>query len=141
VGGFLLAFGVWDLAYYGVLRLVLGWPHSLTNWDVLFLIPMPWVAPVWAPMTVAAVFVIAGTYLFCTPARLRTYTTTDIAILIAAPLLIIAAFLVEWRVLLTRGVPPHGFPFWLFWSGVILGTSWFVHVECRVSWPERARAR
>jgi hypothetical protein len=140
VGGFLLAFGIWDLAYYGVLRLVLGWPDSLANWDILFLIPLPWVAPVWAPMTVAALFVITGTYLFCTAAPSRTYTSTDIAILIVAPLLIIAAFLAEWRVVPTRGVP-HRFPFWLFWSGVILGTSWFVHVERRLSLRQRARAR
>ena len=43
-GAFFLSFGIWDLSYYVVLRAVLGWPTSLGVWDVLFLIPSPWVA-------------------------------------------------------------------------------------------------
>ena len=52
-GAFLLSFGIWDLTYYAVLRLVSGWPDTLGSWDILFLIPVPWVAPVWAPVSVA----------------------------------------------------------------------------------------
>jgi hypothetical protein len=46
-GAFLLSFGIWDLTYYAVLKLVVGWPDSLSAWDIIFLIPLPWVAPVW----------------------------------------------------------------------------------------------
>ena len=129
-GAFLLTFGIWDLTYYGVLRLILGWPENLTTWDILFLIPLPWVAPVWAPATVAGIFVVAGSYLFWTPERLRQYRRTDITILLASALAIIASFLVEWRIVLDRQVPKP-FPLWLFWGGVLLGTSWFVRVERR----------
>lgn len=129
-GAFLLTFGIWDLTYYGVLRLVLGWPESLTTWDILFLIPLPWVAPVWAPATVAGLFVVAGSYLFWTPERPRQYRGKDVAIVFASALAIIASFLVDWRVVLDREIPPR-FPLWLFWAGVLLGTSWFVGVERR----------
>lgn len=132
MGAFLLMFGIWDLAYYVVLRLVLGWPDSLTTWDILFLIPLPWVAPVWAPATVAGIFAVAGTYLFWTEERHRQYRGKDIAILLASALVVIAAFLAEWRVVVDREVP-QGFPLWLFWAGVILGTSWFVRVEWRLA--------
>src|SRR5882724_9621043 len=40
---FLLLFGVWDIWYYIWLKVFLGWPASLLTWDVLFLIPVPWV--------------------------------------------------------------------------------------------------
>jgi hypothetical protein len=46
---FSFAFAIWDLFYYAFLYLFLGWPQSLSTWDILFLIPMPWVGPVWAP--------------------------------------------------------------------------------------------
>ena len=43
-GAFLILFGVWDLAYYGVLKLIASWPESLSTWDILFLIPAPWLS-------------------------------------------------------------------------------------------------
>jgi hypothetical protein len=57
------AFGAWDLLYYVFLRLITGWPHSLLDWDVLFLIPLPWWGPVIAPAAIAAVMLAGGTLL------------------------------------------------------------------------------
>src|SRR5436190_8713449 len=56
---FILAFAVWDLFYYVFLYLFLGWPESLFTWDILFLIPVPWVGPVIAPCLLCLVM-IAG---------------------------------------------------------------------------------
>jgi hypothetical protein len=50
---FLYLFGIWDIFYYIWLKVFLDWPASLFTWDVLFLIPVPWVGPVLAPVTVA----------------------------------------------------------------------------------------
>jgi hypothetical protein len=57
----LLAFGVWDMLYYVFLVLLSGWPNSLLDWDILFLIPVPWWAPVLAPVCIATWMVIVGT--------------------------------------------------------------------------------
>jgi len=129
-GAFLLLFGIWDLTYYGVLRFVLGWPESLMTWDILFLIPLPWVAPVWAPATVASVFMVCGSYLFWTPSRPRQYRWTDVALLLGSALIVVVAFLGEWKVVVNQQVP-QSFPAGLFWAGVLLGTLWFVRVERR----------
>jgi hypothetical protein len=51
---------VWDLAYYLFLRIVSGWPRSLFDWDVLFLIPLPWWGPVLAPALIALLMIIGG---------------------------------------------------------------------------------
>ncbi len=53
IGFTLFAFGLWDVLYYGWLRLLIGWPGSLLSWDVLFFIPLPWWGPVIAPMLIA----------------------------------------------------------------------------------------
>ena len=64
---FVFAFAIWDLFYYVFLYLCIGWPESLATWDILFLVPVPWVGPVWAPcilcviMITGALFVIRQT--------------------------------------------------------------------------------
>src|SRR5258708_38763230 len=128
MGAFLLLFGIWDLVYYAILRLLTGWPGSLATWDILFLIPLPWVGPVWAPATVAAIFIMTGSYLFWTPERPRQYGRMDIGLLLASTVVVLAAFLAEWQLVLDPQ-RPREFPAWLFWIGVVLGTAWFVRVE------------
>jgi hypothetical protein len=56
-----IAFGVWDLFYYLFLKVISGWPTSLFDWDVLFLIPLPWWGPVLAPMCIAVLMIAWGT--------------------------------------------------------------------------------
>lgn len=56
---FLWAFAVWDIAYYAGLWATVRWPSSLKELDVLFLIPVPWVAQVWYPLLVSALTLLA----------------------------------------------------------------------------------
>ena len=35
-----VAFGAWDIFYYVFLRLISGWPRTLLDWDILFLLPL-----------------------------------------------------------------------------------------------------
>ena len=58
-----VAFGVWDLAYYAFLKILTGWPHSLLDWDILFLIPLPWWGPVLAPALIALLLLVGGALL------------------------------------------------------------------------------
>ncbi len=55
-----VAFGVWDIFYYAFLWIFLGWPGALADWDVLFLIPVPWAGPVWAPILVSILLIGFG---------------------------------------------------------------------------------
>ena len=61
LGYFLIAFGVWDIFYYLFLAPISGWPRSLLAWDVLFLIPLPWWGPVFAPTSIAVLMFALGT--------------------------------------------------------------------------------
>jgi hypothetical protein len=60
-GYFALAFGVWDIFYYVFLVPMSGWPRSPLDWDVLFLIPLPWWGPVLAPLSIAVLMIAGGT--------------------------------------------------------------------------------
>lgn len=56
-----IAFGVWDIFYYLFLRVICGWPHSIWDWDILFLLPLPWWGPVLAPVSIALLMILWGT--------------------------------------------------------------------------------
>lgn len=55
---FLYSFAVWDIFYYIFLKVLLDWPASLFTWDILFLIPVPWVGPVLAPCLVSLTMIL-----------------------------------------------------------------------------------
>jgi len=61
VGYAALAFGAWDIFYYIFLRVMSGWPRTLLDWDILFLLPLPWWGPVLAPVSIALVMILWGT--------------------------------------------------------------------------------
>src|SRR5215470_2416789 len=56
-----IAFGVWDIFYYVFLKVMCGWPRTLLDWDVLFLLPLPWWGPVLAPVSIALLMILWGT--------------------------------------------------------------------------------
>ena len=59
-GYFIIVFGIWDIFYYIWLKITINWPSSLFDWDILFLIPLPWIGPVIAPVMIALLMIIIG---------------------------------------------------------------------------------
>ena len=125
--GFLIAFGVWDIFYYLFLKLLVDWPASLWTWDILFLIPVPWVGPVIAPVIVSASMIAAGVAILHRegvgrPIPLGRLHWTAASV---GGLLIVAAFCWDWRNAATGGLPnPFHWP--LFAAGELLGVGAFV---------------
>jgi hypothetical protein len=61
---FLWTFAFWDLFYYLSLYILIKWPPTLNTIDVLFLIPVPWIAPVWFPIGVSSLTIISIVVLY-----------------------------------------------------------------------------
>jgi len=55
---FFWTFAFWDLFYYLSLYLLIKWPSNFATIDVLFLIPRPWIAPVWVPVGISSITII-----------------------------------------------------------------------------------
>ena len=66
---FIFAFGVWDIGYYAFLHGLIGWPASLRAMDVLFLIPGPWLAPVFVPMAISVAMIVGAVWTLRTTRR------------------------------------------------------------------------
>ncbi|MCA9727559.1 MAG: hypothetical protein KC729_07740 [Candidatus Eisenbacteria bacterium] len=126
-GAFAFAFGVWDLVYYLTLEVALGWPRTVLDWDILFLLPMPWVGPVLSPVLVAIALVLVGAVFFVLPEDQRPrITRVDWWVEIAAGCIVLAAFLWNGPEILA-GRNPTGFPWTLFLVGYLGGWAWFIY--------------
>ena len=115
-------FGIWDIWYYIWLKVLLDWPATILDWDILFLIPIPWVGPVLAPVLVSVALICAG-YLILRfeiqnrPIRL---TWVDWIWEIISGFIIILSFLTQMKDQMTIVIPEY-YPWWLFLIGYFLG--------------------
>jgi hypothetical protein len=126
VAAFVIAFGVWDICYYVFLKALIDWPASLLEWDLLFLIPIPWVGPVLAPVLVAISMVVAGTLLLWRewadmPVRIGWQHWSSIVL---GGLVIIVAFCWNYRQVMGGGMP-NPFPWSIFLVGEAIGLAGF----------------
>jgi len=118
LAAFSIVFGAWDLSFYAALKALLGWPPSFMTWDLLFLIPVPWVGPVLAPSIVSVTLVLGGIWgLMREPRRVDWITW---GLLIAGGATVFASFVWDWRYIVDGGYP-RWFPWALFWAGEAAG--------------------
>lgn len=59
---FFLAFGIWDIFYYVFLKLTIDWPKSFTDLDIFFLLPVPWIGPVFVPIIISSLLIAVSLY-------------------------------------------------------------------------------
>jgi hypothetical protein len=116
LAGFAVAFGIWDIAFYGFLKIFINWPESLLTWDLLFLLPVPWCGPVIAPMIVAATMIALGAKYLWKPFPIRGASAMG---MLAGSLAVVIAFCRDWKNLMAGGLP-NPFPWWIFWIGEAL---------------------
>ncbi|MCH8067777.1 MAG: hypothetical protein IID16_00685 [Candidatus Marinimicrobia bacterium] len=121
-GAFMVSFGMWDIFYYFWLYVLIDWPKSILDWDVLFLIPIPWIGPVLAPLLVSLGLTGCGMWIFLQEERgvqLRT-TPLDWIVEFSATALMISTFFMN------RGMETPVFLWWLFLVGLIGGIGYFL---------------
>ena len=124
---FLYCFGIWDIFYYLWLKALLNWPATLLDWDVLFLIPLPWVAPVLSPILVSLLFIAAAVTAASLEARGHRlhFRRFDWLIGLAAAMIIAGSYIWKAGYILEHEVP-RGYPWWLWCIGVGLGLALFL---------------
>jgi hypothetical protein len=105
---FCFCFGLWDIFYYVWLWVLVRWPPSLLTWDLLFLIPVPWIGPVLAPVLVS-VALVAGSLLML---RLKAqgsrleFSAPLWMLAVAGGLLVLASFVRDYETVLRQAEPP-----------------------------------
>jgi hypothetical protein len=130
LGAFLLAFAVWDIFYYLWLYLTIGWPAGVTDWDILFLIPLPWVGPVWSVLLLCAGMIGSSVFFLSAPEEapfapgLWGWATGA-----GGSLAVIGTYIFEWvKIGYGRGIP-SGFSLPPFVLGILLlaASGWITY--------------
>ncbi len=130
-----LAFGIWDIGYYFWLWIFIGWPTSLGTTDLLFLLPVPWVGPVSAPMIVSLALICFGVAAAMKinrgePVYLKL---KDWLILAAGGVLVVLSFTLDAGHILHGGMPGN-----FSWPVFIIGMAVAGHGAREVLLPRKA---
>lgn len=128
LAAFVVAFGVWDISFYAFLKVLLGWPRSWLTWDLLFLIPVPWVGPVVAPVAVSLTMIAAGLVILRRESEGRPahFDRLHWLGIVAGGVIIVLAFTWDYRNIMAAGMP-KSFNWPLFVLGEAVGLAAFAH--------------
>lgn len=112
---FIFTFGVWDIFYYFWLKIFLNWPEGMFDWDILFLIPVPWVAPWLVPVIFSSGLILAAILILNYPDRFETKILRKlewIGVIICAAVILLT-FIWQTSFIVEGGIPSY-YPWWLF---------------------------
>ncbi len=124
---FVIVFGVWDITFYVFLKVLVDWPASLFTWDILFLLPVPWVGPVLAPVLVSAAMIAAGVWHLRSPVQIEAAQWCGILL---GAVVIIVAFAMDYRNIMAAGMP-RDFNWKVFGAGLATGIGSYVSAARR----------
>lgn len=114
---FLLSFAIWDIFYYLWLKVFIDWPSSVFEWDILFLIPITWLGPVWAPLLCSVSMIALALALLASKDHLRISKT--IGWFLVGSLLVLLSFMWDYGgLILVEG-------YWKEW-GILLENTDFL---------------
>src|SRR5688572_3424386 len=91
---FLMSFAIWDIFYYVFLWMVLGWPQSVMDWDILFLVPVPWVGPVITPILITITMLALSAVLLM---REKGISKVEWTLIVVGSLVVILSWTIEFQ--------------------------------------------
>jgi hypothetical protein len=115
---FFTIFALWDIFYYIWLKVLIDWPVSIMDWDVLFLIPMVWASPVLAPVLVSIAMLAFAAVIFFAEKRVK-FTKPKTILLIASSVIMIISFCIAGRYISSADYANH-FNWYVFAAGYLL---------------------
>lgn len=124
---FLTIFAVWDIFYYVWLKVLINWPASIMDWDILFLMPVAWASPTLAPILVSLTMLAFAVVILYRDSLDRPLKVTIFrwsGFFIAA-LIIVASFCIAGKHMAEPDFADH-FSWLLFIFGEILAIATFL---------------
>jgi hypothetical protein len=119
-----VVFGAWDIAYYAWLHVFSGWPPALDTFDLFFLLPVPWVGPIWSPVAVSVALVgvgLAAASALRSGRRLAVVRWQWVAAL-GGGLLVVLSYTLDTARLIGGGLPGP-YPWVIFAVGLMLAAA------------------
>lgn len=123
---FMAIFAIWDIFYYVWLKVLIDWPATIMDWDILFLIPVTWASPVLYPVIVSIILLIGASMILHRDMVGRAIRTIALDWLAfgASGLMIVASFCIVGVHITQQDFESHFYPS-LFAAGLLLGIVTF----------------
>lgn len=137
---FLYSFAIWDIFYYIFLKVILNWPASVFDFDILFLLPVPWVGPVLAPCIISLTMILLTFVILNIESKNKQIKLkwTDWIYLISGSVIMIISFCTDYISILTdqssrpnidmlsmmKSYIPQTYHWWIFIIGEIILIGW-----------------
>jgi len=117
---FLAIFAVWDIFYYVWLKVILDWPASIMDWDILFLIPTVWASAVLYPVIISVIMLAFAVLILHRDAIGKPIRVTPLAwlIFLAASVFIVVSFCTPGRHIASPDYKSH-----FYWPIFALGSA------------------
>lgn len=131
---FLYCFAVWDIFYYIWLKLLLNWPASLLTWDILFLIPVPWVGPVLAPVVCSLTMILLAAIIIYLQKKDNSFRIKAIewAMMIIGVIIILISFMWDYAsIIIKDGLLSK---FWVLTNDTHLLSNVLTFIPTNYSW-------
>ena len=135
----LFAFGLWDIWYYIWLKVLIDWPQTLLDWDILFLIPVRWWGPVLSPVLIALLICLNAVLAIVRLERGKSlnFTPIRVGVVTLGSLLALYIFMADTLQALFAGradwdtIQPQPFQWTLFLIALVL-MAW---PSLQATWP------
>lgn len=90
----LTIFAVWDIFYYVWLKILIDWPGSIMDWDILFLMPIAWASAVLYPVLISLTLLVfaIGILYRCSCGRPLKVTRLEWLGFLLASLVVVVSF-------------------------------------------------
>ena len=117
---FLAIFAVWDIFYYVWLKVLLDWPASIMEWDILFLIPTTWASAVIYPVIISVIMLVFAVVILYRDAVGRPINVSplDWLLFAAAGVIIIISFCTP-----GRHIADSDYEAYFYWPIFALGAA------------------
>ena len=142
---FIFCFGIWDIFYYVFLKALLDWPSGIFEWDILFLIPVPWVGPVIAPCILSLTMIVFAIVITNQEHRIA-FKLTDWLLFSAGSIIVIFSFIYDYiHIIMSQTNPgsnaellaemnnyvPETYHWWVFITGEIILVASLINILLR----------
>ncbi len=115
---FLTIFAIWDIFYYVWLKVLIDWPASIMDWDILFLIPGTWASAVLYPVLISITMLIFAAAILYRDVRGRPIKVTraDWLVFFVAAIIVVVSFYIP-----GRHITEPGYKSYFYWPLFFLG--------------------
>ena len=140
VAYFMTIFAVWDIFYYVWLKILLDWPGSIMDWDILFLMPMVWASAVLYPVLISITLLVFAIIILyrCSCGRPLKLTVLDWLGFLLAGAVVVVSFCIA-----GRHTTEPDFKSYFYWPLFAVGhiSAIVLFIKCLLKPKQQARGQ